>query len=221
MSFIKESSDPCLGRYDMTIDTTGMPKGLATKLNSHICNKGGGGTTTTTTGIDPEFKPYLEKALDISTTRLTGQFDEAGNLRDPSAGGIVAGLAGQQTEGMGAQQELARQAISGTGLYDDRAATMRQLQNVQGAQTAGSLGNLGSARMDRAQQAALADMAYNIQQGRQAKAESGAQSLQDVGATLQEQQQKVLDAPYTELQRYANIALGNAPQQTTQTGGGK
>jgi len=36
---IKECSEPHLGSYDMRIDTTGMPESLATKLNSHICNK--------------------------------------------------------------------------------------------------------------------------------------------------------------------------------------
>ena len=183
-------------------------------------SSGGGGTTTSTSGIDPEFKPELKKALGIATTRLGGQFDEAGNLIDPSAAGIVAGLAGQQVEGMGAQQDLARQALSGTGMYDDRAAAQRMLQNLQGAQTAQSLGSLGSARMDRATQAALADKALQIQEGRQQKAEGGAQSLQDVGSQLQTQQQKILDAPYTELQRYSNILTGVTPKTTTSTGGG-
>lgn len=184
-------------------------------------SSGGGGGTTSTSGIDPEFKPELKRALGIATSRLEGQFDEAGNLIDPSAEGIVAGLAGQQVEGLTGQQALARQALSGTGVYDDRAAAQRMLQNLSGAQTAQSLGSLGSARMDRAQQAALADKALQIQEARQAKAEGGAQSLQDVGATLQEQQQKILDAPYTELQRYSNILTGMAPKQTTSTGGGK
>ena len=183
-------------------------------------SSGGGGTTTSTSGIAEEFKPELKRALGIATSRLEGQFDEAGNLIDPTASGIVADLAGQQREGLGAQQTLARQALTGTGMYDDRAATQRMLQNLQGSQTAQSLGSLGSARMDRAQQAALADMAYNMQQGRQAKAEAGAQSLQDVGGTLQEQQQRILDAPYTELQRYSNILQGVAPKETTSTGGG-
>ena len=183
-------------------------------------SSGGGGTTTSTSGIDPEFKPELKKALGIATTRLGGQFDEAGNLIDPSAAGIVAGLAGQQVEGMTAQQQLARQALSGTGMYDDRAAAQRMLQNLQGAQTAQSLGSLGSARMDRATQAALADKALQIQEGRQQKAEGGAQSLQDVGSQLQTQQQKILDAPYTELQRYSNILTGVTPKTTTSTGGG-
>jgi len=184
-------------------------------------SSGGGGTTTSTSGIDPEFKPELKKALGIATTRLGGQFDEAGNLIDPSAAGIVAGLSGQQVEGMGAQQELARQALSGTGIYDDRAATQRMLQNLSGVQQAQMLGSQGSARAQRAQQATLADMAYKLQEARQQKAEGGAQSLQDVGAGLQTQQQKVLDAPYTELQRYSNILMGVAPKQTTSTGGGK
>lgn len=220
MSFMKECSEPHLGSYDMRIDTTGMPESLATKLNSNICNKGGGGTTTSTSGIDPEFKPELKRALGIATSRLEGQFDEAGNLIDPSAAGIVANLASEQMEGLGAQKGLARQAISGTGMYDDRAAVNRMLQNARGAQEAQMLGSLGSARGSRAQEAALADMAYDFQAARQQKAEGGAQSLQDVGGTLQEQQQRILDAPYTELQRYSNILTGVAPKQTTSTGGG-
>ena len=183
-------------------------------------SSGGGGTTTSTSGIDPEFKPELKRALGIATSRLEGQFDEAGNLIDPTAAGIVAGLSGQQVEGLGAQQTLARQALSGTGMYDDRAAAQRMLQNLSGAQTAQALGSLGSARMDRAQQAALADKALQIQEARQQKAEGGAQSLQDVGGTLQEQQQRILDAPYTELQRYSNILTGVTPKTTTSTGGG-
>ena len=59
------------GEYDMRRDTTGMPEALARRINSNICFKGGGGTTTTTnySGIDPEFKPYLERALSDVTGR--------------------------------------------------------------------------------------------------------------------------------------------------------
>jgi hypothetical protein len=189
-------------------------------------NMGGGGgskTSTTTSGIAPEFIPYYEKALGIATNRLGGQFDEAGNLRDPSAAGIVAGLSDQQKAGLSGQQALAQQAMSGTGIYNDEANVQRMLQNASGAQDYAMQGALGSARGDRAKQAALADMGYQFQEGRQRKAEGGAQSMQDVGGVLQEQKQRVLDAPYTELQRYSNVAFGNAPQQstTTQTGGGK
>lgn len=186
---------------------------------------GGGGdkTSTTTSGIAPEFVPHMEKALGIATNRLSGQFDEAGNLRDPSAEGIVAGLSGDQEAGLGAQRDLATQAIQGTGIYNDRANVQRMMQNAQGAQQVGQQGALGSARGERANAAALADMGMQFQQNRQMSAEGGAQSLQDVGATYQDQQQRVLDAPYTELQRYSNILTGMAPQQSTthQSGGGK
>jgi len=223
---------------------------------------GGGGSKTSTTisGIAPEFIPYYEKALGIATNRLSGQFDEKGNLRDPSAAGIVAGLTDQQKLGLAGQQglaesafygtgiyndmdtaqaKLAQQAVEGTGIYNDKANVQRMLQNASGAQDYALQGSLGSARGERAKQAALADMGYQFQQGRQQraaegagalygihegrqrKAEGGAQSMQDVGGVFQEQSQRVLDAPYTELQRYSNVALGNAPQQssTTQTGG--
>ena len=186
---------------------------------------GGGGakTSTTTSGMAEEFKPHFEKALGIATNRLSGQFDEQGNLRDPNAEGIVAGLANQQREGLGAQETLAKQAITGQGMYNDQANVQRMMANAGGAFDAGRQGALGSARGDRAREAALADMGYQFQQGRQQKAEAGAQSLQDVGSTYQEQRQRKLDAPYTELQRYSNVAFGNAPQTstTTQTGGGK
>lgn len=186
---------------------------------------GGGGdkSSTTTSGIAPEFMPYYEKALGIATNRLSGQFDEAGNLRDPNAEGIVSGLANQQRAGLGAQENLAQQAINGTGLYNDKQEVGRMMQNASGQMQAGRAGALGSARGDRAQQAALADMGYQFQQGRQQKAEAGVQSMKDVGETYQGERQKVLDAPYTELQRYSNVAFGNAPQQSTtqQSGGGK
>ena len=180
-------------------------------------------TTTTTSGIAPQFIPYYEKALGIATTRLDQQFDDQGNLLDPTASGIVAGLQGEQVEGLGAQTDLARQALSGTGIYDDQGAVQRELQNLAGQQTTGMLGSLGSARGERAMQSALADKAYQFQQARQQNAEGGAQSLQDVGAVYQQQEQTVKDAPYTELQRYSNVAFGNAPQQQVQTssGGGK
>ena len=182
---------------------------------------GGGSTSTTTSGIAPEFMPYLEKSLGIATNRLSGQFDENGNLLDPQAGGIVAGLEDQQKSGLGAQQNLAQQAIEGKGIYNDQRQVQRMLSNARGQNQTARQGALGSARGDRAEAAALGDMSYQMLQKRQANAEGGAQSMQDVGATLQEQSQRVKDAPYTELQRYSNIAFGNAPQQssTTQSGG--
>ena len=184
---------------------------------------GGGGskTSTTTSGIAPEFIPYYEKALGLATNRLTSTLDPEGNLIEGKE--VVAGLSPEQKAGLGAQSDLARQAIEGTGMYNDQAQVQRMLQNAQGAQEYGRQGALGSARGDRAQQAAMADMGYQFLQGRQQKAEGGAQSLQDVGGAYQEQKQREMDAPYTELQRYSNIAFGNAPQSstTTQTGGGK
>jgi len=220
----------------------------------------GGGTQTTTQGIDPEFMPYVEKALGIATNRLSGQFDESGNLRNPNAENIVAKLQPEQLAGLNAQSslahqaltgkgmyndmnseaaKLARQAVGGTGIYNDKSAVQRELMNATGAMQGQRQGALGSARGDRAQQAALGDMAYQFQQGRQSnaaqgadalfsmqkgrqqQAEAGAQSLQDVGSTYQEQSQKIKDAPYTELQRYSNILTGVSPTQSTTSGGGK
>jgi len=98
---------------------------------------GGGGskTSTTTSGIAPEFVPYYKRALGIATNRLEGQFDEQGNLKDPSAEGIVAGLSGEQKEGMAGQSALARQAMAGTGIYNDMNTAQAKLaqQAVEGS----------------------------------------------------------------------------------------
>lgn len=182
---------------------------------------GGGSTSTTTSGIAPEFMPYFEKGLGIMTNRLTSQFNDDGTLKDPQAGGIVAGMGDKQLSGLGAQEALARQAVEGKGIYNDQKNVQRMMNNTRGEIQAGRQGALGSARGDRAQAAAMADKGYQFQQARQQKAEAGAQSMQDVGTQEQAQRQKVLDAPYTEMQRFSNIVYGNAPQQstTTQSGG--
>jgi hypothetical protein len=67
--------EPNLGLYDMRRDTEGLPKTLANRINNNICMKGGGGgqTQTTTSGIDEEFKPYLEKVLSNVTDRYESE----------------------------------------------------------------------------------------------------------------------------------------------------
>lgn len=174
---------------------------------------GGGSKQTSTSGLADEAKPYYNKLAQSAS----GELDRT--MGDPNS--IVAGLSNQQLQGLGAQQGLAQQAVTGTGLYDDRANVQRMLQNAQGAQEYGRQGALGSSRGDRAQAAALADMGYQFQEGRQRKAEGGAQSMQDVGGAFQEHKQKLLDAPYTAQQRFSSLVFPYATKETVQTGGGK
>jgi len=220
MSFMKECSDPHLGSYDMRIDTTDMPKSLAIKLNSHICNKGGGNTQTTTTGVPDEFKPYLETGLRIGEARLSNLFDDQGQLKPGVLESVVAGFDPTQTQGQEAQIGLAEQAIEGTGIYNTEELAKRQLENLQGNLTAQSLGNLSSARGQRSMDAALLDKGMDFVTLRQQQAEGGAQSLQDVGATRQEMEQRYMDAPKEELGFYSQATMGNLPQEQTTTGGG-
>lgn len=177
-----------------------------------IARKGGGGGGTSTSGIAPEFKPHLEGALGKATEQLDKEWGQEG--------AAIAGLDASQREGLRAQEDLSRQAISGTGQFDDRAAVDRQLRNLQGQQLAGGQGSLGSARADRARQAALADASLGFQQKRQQDAIAGAAGLQQAGATRQAQTQQELDAPHKSLDRYFGY-LSGAPQQTTssQSGG--
>ena len=110
--------EPNLGMYDMRRDTTGLPQSLANRINLNICMKGGGGGTNVTyTGIDPEFKPYLERALSDVTARYEG---------DVAAGpdAIIAGLDPKQEESLQLQEQLGRQAATGTGIYNTRACLL-------------------------------------------------------------------------------------------------
>jgi len=181
---------------------------------------GGGGSSSSTATVPEEFKPFVRKVLGIQETRLSNLFDKSGNLKQGALENVLAGFSPEQVEGQTGQAGLARQAMTGTGIYDDRAAVNRMLQNVRGAQDAQMQGFLGSARADKATQSVLADKAYDFQTARQQKAEGGAQSLQDVGTTRQEQKQRMLDAPYDQLAKSANL-LGAAGTETKSTGGGK
>lgn len=213
-----EDSNPNLGIFDMRVELPeNAPKSLHKHFNNHICNKGGGGTTVATSGIDAEFKPYLERVLKDVTSRYEADV-EAG----PDA--IVAGLDPRQIDALTQQTALAQQAMSGTGLYDTRAAQERDLQNLMGSSVgrASTAGALGSARAERAMQGALADRALEYQQRRQQEAAAGIESLGEAGTTLQQYEQQLLDAPHTSASRYFGY-LGNAPQTQTSTtsGGGK
>jgi len=217
------------GEYDMRRDTTGLPKELANKLNSHICFKGGGGQPTVTkSGIDDEFKPYLEKVL----KDVTGRYE-----KEVAAGpdSIVAAMTPEQKEALAKQKALstsqgdeAQAMIDGTGAYDMSAARDRDLQNLMGsaAGRASTSGGLGGARFEKAMGGALADRSVQFQEMEQERRQKGISGLGDaattlgnVGTTKQKYEQERLDAPHTSAQRYFGY-LSGAPQQKTTEGGG-
>lgn len=171
-------------------------------------SSGGGGSQTTSSGIAPEFKPYLQRALSEATAHT---FDKPG--------GLGASIAGSEVlePGLAAQEAVAAEALKGI----DPNAIQRQLQNTQGALMAGSQGNLGNARQARANAAALADQAVQLQQADLAQKAQGAAGLSGAGTQRRALEQEQLDAPHTALQRYFGY-LGNVGQeQTTSQGGGK
>ena len=217
------------GEYDMRRDTTGLPKALANKINSHICFKGGGGgDTTVRSGIDPEFKPYLEKVL----KDVTGRYE-----KEVAAGpdSIVAAMTPEQKDALAKQKELsgtqgdeAQAMIDGTGAYDNYAARNRDLQNLMGsaAGQASTSGGLGGARFEKAMGGALADRSLQFQEMEQKRRQQGisgletsADTLGKVGTAKQKYEQERLDAPHTSAQRYFGY-LSGAPQQKTTEGGG-
>jgi hypothetical protein len=217
------------GEYDMRRDTTGLPKALANKINSHICFKGGGGQPTVTkSGIDDEFKPYLEKVL----KDVTGRYE-----KEVAAGpdSIVAAMTPEQKEALAKQKALstsqgdeAQAMIEGTGAYDMSAARDRDLQNLMGsaAGQASTSGGLGGARFEKAMGGALADRSLQLQKDRQSQRKEGisgletsADTLGKVGTAKQKYEQERLDAPHTSAQRYFGY-LSGAPQQKETEGGG-
>ena len=179
--------------------------------------KGGAKTTTTTSGIDPEFKPYLEKVL----ADVTGKY-EADVAGGPDA--VVAKMTPEQIAALDAQKKAAGEAMAGTGVYDTTAARQRDIQNLMGSSVGQSAaaGGLGSARSERAMMGAVADRSLELQKDRQATMERGITGLGEVGTTKQQYEQQRLDAPHTSAQRYFGYLAGAPQQQTsTQSGGGK
>jgi len=178
---------------------------------------GGGGSQTQTSGIDPEFKPYIEKGLGISTGLLEGQ------IADPNT--IIAGLTTQQQKALAAQEGAAEDMMSGRGIFNTRAAEEMALKNIAGQGLAGASasGSLGSARSQAALQSALAGRAGEYQQARQQAALEGIKQLGQAGTTRQKQSQRELQARDEALDRFFNRLTGVAPRQTTTTssGGGK
>jgi len=178
-------------------------------------------TTVTQSGIDPEFKPYLETALSKATDLYTSSFNPDGSVK---ADQIVSPMTTQQTQALDAAQAQAQQQMAGTGAYDYTNAMNTALQNTVGtaAGQAALAGQAGSARAQRMMASAIGDKSLEYQQLRQADQMAGAKGMGEVGSAYQAYNQQVLDAPHTASQRYFGY-LGAAPQQqtSTQTGGGK
>tara|TARA_Y100001970_G_scaffold81005_1_gene102771 strand:+ start:3000 stop:3551 length:552 start_codon:yes stop_codon:yes gene_type:complete len=174
-------------------------------------------TTTVSSGIDAEFKPYLERVLSDVTDTYEASVD------DPSK--TVAALDPAQTSALNTQEQLGQDAITGGGAFDYTNAMNRDIQNVVGSAAGqAALGGYGgSARAQKMMASAVGDKSMQYQQQRQRDIASGAKALGDVGSARQGYQQALLDAPHTQASRYFGY-LGSAPQTQTQTttgGGGK
>ena len=178
--------------------------------------------TVTQSGIDPEFKPYLERVLSDVTDRYEG---DIGKIEKGDTSSVVAALDPAQESALKAQEALANQAVTGTGAFDYTNAMNRDIQNVVGSAAGqAALGGYGgSARAQRMMASAVGDRSMQFQQQRQQDIASGAKGLGQVGSARQQYAQQKIDAPSTVASRYFGY-LGAAPQQQTQTttgGGGK
>ena len=167
-----------------------------------IYRKGGGGgsSSTSTSGLDPTFKPFVQRGLESAERSWQASQDprSAANVRMRQQEAL-----GERAASEGLQAQL------GVGEYDRRAAIERDLSNVAGQQLAGASagGNLTNARSMRAREGALADRSLQHQMARE----------EQIGRGLQAQQlglQQASDAPHAETQRYFGYLAG-APGLTT------
>jgi len=206
-----------LGIYDMTVEVSeDAPKLLQRRLNQNICNGGGGGgSSTTVSGIDPEFKPDIKEGLGIARDLLDTQVGTPGR--------VVEGLDPYQAQALQEQARLAQDQISGSGIYDTRAAEQGSLLGLAGSNVLQSsmADTLGSARGQKALASALAGRAGEYQKARQEMAGLGVQELGAAGTSLQKQKQAELEEQDIALDRFFGRLTGVAPRTTTTSGGGK
>ena len=180
---------------------------------------GGGGVATqvANAGIADQFAPYVEGVL----ADVKAKYD-ADRLAGPDS--VIAGLTQEQQDALSEGKSIAQDAIAGTGIYDMTAAREADLKGILGSGMGQSSfgGNLGSARSQAATQKALGDVSANYLQQQQQNVLAGGKLMGDVGQSLQQQKQKMLDAPHLGASRYFGYLTG-APQQKVQTttGGGK
>ena len=180
---------------------------------------GGGSTTTSSTGYTPGMQALVEDELRRASIRTKAR------QADPTL--AVAALDPRQAAALNAQTALAQDAISGRGIYDTEAETMRMLSNLEGQKRASQYGTgsggYGSARRERALQSAMADQGITFAQERQRVADLGVKNLGAAGTTLQKQAQAYLDAPDKASSDFFGYVTGAAPKETksTTSGGGK
>jgi len=177
-------------------------------------SSGGGGSSTTVSGIDKEFKPDIKYGLGLSNNLLKEQ------INDPSK--VIAGFDPMQAEALNQQAKFARDQMTGSGIYDTRAAEQGSLLGLAGSNAlqATSGGTYGSARGQKALASALAGRAGEYQKARQEAAMQGVQNLGDAGTTVQQQTQAELTAQDTALDRFFGRLSGVAPKSSVTTGGG-
>jgi len=175
---------------------------------------GGGGSSTTVSGIDEEFKPDLEYGLGLTKELLENQINTPGS--------VVAGFDQRQIDALNAQTQLAQDQITGSGIYDTRAAEQGSLLGLIGSNAlTSSMGNsLGSARGEKALASALAGRAGEYQKARQEQSMQGVQELGAAGTTMQQQTQAELSEQDTALDRFFGRLTGAAPKSTTTTSSG-
>lgn len=174
----------------------------------------GGGDRTISTGIDPEFKPYLERVL----SNVTDKYEE--DIANP--GSTIADMDRLQKEALERGESSARDAVLGRGIYDMRAANERDMQNMIGSASGSAAfgGGLGSARNDRAMAAAIADQSGRNLKDRQDMTARGLSALGEAGNQYRAFEQEKKDEADKIASRYFGY-LGNAPQQRVESGGGK
>ena len=179
---------------------------------------GGGGSSTTvaTSGLIDDLRPVVTKLINDRVTA----YDE--DIKDPN--NIVAELSQQQKDAFTAQTNTANDMMSGQGTFDYGSRLNRDLSNtLGGGMGAASMGGaLGSARSQAAIGQAMGDVSMNYLEKEQGNILKGSEMLGNVGTSMQQQKQKVLDAPHTATSRIFQY-LGAGPTQSVQTtkGGGK
>ena len=166
-------------------------------------------TTTTTTTIDPDIKRQLMPIL-----------QDAGRLY--SSGQLAAIADDSRVRDMLLQQELLGQDLM-KGI--DPELMKNELLNAQGQMLYNQQGATGSARADRAREAGMSDVAFDLEQRNLEQKMRGADMMTEAADMARMLEQTQLDAPALALDRYFGL-LSSAPQgdQTVQTGpsgGGK
>jgi len=178
--------------------------------------KGGTSTTMAVSGLIDDLRPIVTNLI----TDRKDAYDK--DILDPSR--VVADLSQEQKDAFGDQKSIASDMMQGRGAFDLSGNLRRDLGNTLGTgMGAASYGDaLGSARSQAATNKALGDVSANYLQQRQQNITGGAEMLGNVGQAMQQQKQKVLDAPHTATSRIFSY-LSAGPQQKVQTtkGGGK